>query len=63
MVAEGKENKAMKQAGQLAYDDIEALVLGDTSSGSTPSRAENGPGSFERFMMMDNQLQKRGKLL
>lgn len=65
MVGEGKENKALKHAGQLAYDDIESLMLGNApaASGGNSAQAENKPGSYERFMMMDSQLQKRGKML
>lgn len=57
-----KENKALKQAGELAYDDIEAALLGAAPAASGKPK-ENGVGSFERFMMMDAQLAQRGRAL
>jgi hypothetical protein len=62
-VGKGKENKALTQASKLAYDDIEALMLGGTPSTGEAKPAENKPGSYERFMMMNHQLQQRGKML
>lgn len=58
-----KENKAIKYAAELAYDDIEAALLGAPTSEDRNKPKENAPGSFERFMMMDSQLQQRGRAL
>lgn len=73
-VEKGKENKALKQASKIAYDDIEAMLLGADvarpTSGDPMQRADpekvaeqNGAGSFERFAMMTGQLAQRGKML
>jgi len=62
-VGKGKENTALKHAKQLAYDDIEALMLGAEPAQGAVKPAENKPGSYERFMMMNHQLQQRGKML
>lgn len=63
MVEKGKENKALKHAGKLAYDDIEATLLGAETSKDVDAAKVNGEGSFERFMMMTSQLDQRGKML
>lgn len=75
MIEKGKENKALKQAGLLAYDDIEAALLGAAPAVSADSNDplarvdplkvadQNGVGSFERFALMDGQLKRRGKML
>ena len=62
-IEQGKENMGLKLAGQLAYDDIEAAILGASTSAGTSAPKENGNGSFERFMMMAGQLDQRGKML
>ncbi len=56
----GKENKALTQAGKLAFDDIETVLLGGTPAGAPK---ENSAGSYERFMGMMGQLEQRGKML
>ncbi len=77
-IEKGKENKALEQAGKLAYDDIEALLLGAETSNAVPVLSEdgtrevadplrvadrNGTASFERFGMMSGQLAQRGRML
>lgn len=63
MIDKGKENKALDMAGKLAFDDIEALLLGAETSEAAGKPKENSAGSFERFMMMSSQLDQRGKML
>ena len=59
----GKENKALTQAGQLAFDDIETVLLGGTPQSPNGGPKENGVGSYERFMGMMGELEQRGKML
>lgn len=59
-VEKGKENKALAHAGLLAYDEVEATLLGAEKPGQPK---ENGVGSYERFMQMASGLDKRGKML
>lgn len=61
MIDKGKENKGLKMAAELAYDDIEQAALGIKPPPQAPK--ENGNGSFERFMGMMGQLDQRGKML
>jgi hypothetical protein len=61
-IEKGKENKALDQAGKLAFDDIELALLGGKVQ-SPDQPAENGAGSFERFMGMMGHLEQRGKML
>ncbi len=79
MVEKGKENTALDQAGKLAYDDIEAALLGVEISQRTQNTVnadgtrevvdpmkvadKNGSASFERFGAMTGQLAQRGKML
>lgn len=43
----GKENKALKQAGTLAYDDIEALLLGMEISNTSRTSVLSEDGARE----------------
>lgn len=89
MVEKGKENPALKSAESLAYDDIEAALLGvarkpaevaspalvqdengrmvapdiDPEESIRRALERNTNGSFERFMMLDQNLQTRGKMI
>lgn len=42
------DNPALEKAGTIAYDDIEAALLGDLPE----KEAENKPGSYERLHML-----------
>ena len=46
MMDKGKENKAMKEAQTLGYDDVERALLGVAPRGAK----ENAPGSYEKLM-------------
>ena len=59
-IEKGKENTALKHAASLAMDDIESALL---SEAPLVAPKENKSGSYERFMMMDKQMQQRGKLI
>jgi hypothetical protein len=59
MIEKGQENKALRQAEMLAFDDVEAVLLGNELKDSGPK--ENGVGSYERFLGMMGQFDKRGK--
>lgn len=61
MIEKGQENKALTQAERLAIDDVEAALLGHEPQNSSGGPAENGNGSYERFMGMVGQLDIRGK--
>lgn len=77
MLDKGKDNPALKMAAELAYDDVEAALLGRGPSQDSPSYSgdpetkadvdavadQNGRGSFERFLMMDKQTAMRGKMI
>lgn len=47
------DNPALKQASQLAYDDIESVLLGggEGTAAAPAAPKENPNGSYERFMM------------
>lgn len=62
MVDKGKENKGLKLAQELAYDDIEKQMMGVTPIKPEVPK-ENGNGSFERFMGMMGSLDQRGRML
>lgn len=62
-IEKGKDNKAFDQAGKLAFDDIETVLLGGTPQGPAGGPKENGVGSYERFMTMMGGLEQRGKML
>lgn len=49
MIAKGESNEALQKAGQLAYDDVEQALLEEPEEQPV---AENGVGSFERFMLL-----------
>jgi hypothetical protein len=59
MVEKGQENKALKQAEMVAYDEVEAALLGNKPKSSDPH--ENSIGSYERFMGQWGQMETRGK--
>ena len=61
-IEKGKENKALDSAGKLAMDDIETTLLGGTVQ-KPNAPAENGVGSYERFMSMMGGLEQRGRML
>lgn len=81
MVEKGKENPALKMAASLAYDDVEAVLLGSPRPAAEATRSSgpvadidpnesiaralerNTNGSFERFMMLDRNLETRGKMI
>lgn len=63
MLAEGKSNPALDFAQTLAFDDVERALLGSPDNPAPAAPKENGPGSFERFMMMTHQLDQRGKMI
>lgn len=63
MVDKGKENTAVTVASTLAYDDIEAALLGTPQNPAEAPPKENGNGSFERFMGMMGALDQRGKMI
>ncbi len=62
MIEKGQENKALNQAERLAFDDVEAALLGHEPSDSNGPQ-DNGNGSYERIMMMMGQLEQRGKMM
>lgn len=59
MVGKNEENKALRQAEELAFDEIEAVLLGAELKKKDPH--ENSNGSYERFMMMVGALETRGR--
>lgn len=59
MVSEGSENKALKQAGLLAMDDIEQAALKEASE-NAPAK-ENDSGSYERLLRFGGQMQAQGQ--
>lgn len=59
MLGKNQENKALRQAEMLAYDEIEAVLLGADMKKKDPH--ENGNGSYERFMGMVGALEIRGR--
>jgi len=58
----GKENEALKQAQQLAYDDVETALLkmSEEVQDNIPAEDKNKPGSFERFMQTVGSNPTRG---
>lgn len=63
MIEKGQENKALRQAETLAFDEVEAALLGHEPKNSSGGPQENGIGSYERFMGMMGQFDKRGKMM
>lgn len=63
MTEKGKENPGIKMAAELAYDDVEAKLMGVELSTNSSGPKENSAGSYERFMRMAGQLEQRGKML
>lgn len=47
MVEKGKENKGLAQAGKIAYDDIEALLLGAETKAQTVAPVLSADGERE----------------
>lgn len=60
-LGKNQENKALKQAEGLGFDEIEQLLMGASPQRQEPN--ENGNGSYERFMAMVGALEVRGKMM
>lgn len=61
-VPKGKENTALNTAQTLAFDDVEAALMGSGSNAPAPQK-ENSNGSYERFLGMTHSLDQRGKMI
>lgn len=58
-MTDGSENKAIALAGKIAYDEVEAALVGADSSNKETG---NSNGSYERFMSIMGGMNRMGKL-